>query len=55
MTDHQAGLNSQTCLQFQKKKNPQVIYQKGKEIEVTELIYYIIFNFLSESRHLPES
>lgn len=46
----QACLNSKICFQFQK---PQIIYQIGKEMEVIELISYIIFNFLSEYWHLP--
>lgn len=48
-------LSNMFAVSKKKKKTLQVIYQEGKEIEVTELIYYIIFNFLSESHHLPES
>lgn len=46
----QACLNSKICFQSQK---PQIIYQIGKEMEVIELISYIILNFLSEHWHLP--
>lgn len=34
-------------------RKPHIIYQLGKEVEVIELLSYIILNFLSEYWHLP--